>query len=106
MEVLGASEVAREFPGLGMQGQRAVRCRATAQVHVPQLVAALRAACVAASVTLHEHAPVSTLEYDAGHVSAIHTVAGRVPVEYLLVTAAALGQELSPRCPRPHRSAR
>jgi glycine oxidase len=98
MEVLEAWEVAREFPELGKQGQCAVRCRATAQVNVTQLVAGLMRACEQLGVRMRHGVRVGgdsgALDFHGGRFRGLKVDGVNAEADMLLVTAGAWSAEL------------
>lgn len=95
MEMLEPSEVAARFPQVAGDGRGALLCRATAQVRVADLVAALRAACESAGVKLHEARPVTGLESDGQRVTGVQTEGGAIRADVVLAAAGAWSGALS-----------
>jgi glycine oxidase len=71
MEVLDPARLAAEFPAIAADGRAALLCRATAQVRVAELVAALRAACLAAGVRIAEGRAVRGLVIEGAKVTGV-----------------------------------
>lgn len=96
MQLLSPAEIAREQPDLAPTSHAGLFCRATAQVHIPQLIAALKAACLKAGVLIHEHKPVLGLEEDNGRLAFLRIPQGYVAADAFLVAAGAWTPLLSP----------
>jgi len=96
MQLLDRAGVSHDYPALVPQPHGALLCRATAQVNVRQLVAALRTACVRAGVTILESTAVTSLEFHAKRVIAVRTAKGSTTLDAALVTAGAWSAQVSP----------
>jgi glycine oxidase len=96
MEVLEPAALARRWPQIAKAAFPALLCRATAQVDVPQLLAALAAVCVAEGVTLHEHTPVTGLNIAGGKVASVRTADTPMEADAVLVAAGAWTAHLGP----------
>ena len=89
MELLTPAQITATFPQLAPPAYPGLLCRATAQVHVSQLVAALVAACQASGVTLRPNTRATALSLAANRVTGILTADGRISADTVLVTTGA-----------------
>lgn len=96
MEVLTPAQIATRWPQLAPAVHAGLLCRATAQVGVPELVAALRAACAQAGVMLRSHTPATGLELRGQRVAGVRTAEALAQADAVLVTAGAWSALLSP----------
>jgi glycine oxidase len=67
----------------------ALRCEATAQVHVPSLVRGLVAACAAERVEIREGIEAAGLKVEGGRVRGVETSTGSVSADAVLLCAGA-----------------
>ena len=96
MEVLAPDQIAARWPQLAPAAHAGLLCRATAQVVVPELVAALRAACIKAGVVLRSHMPATGWEVRGQSVAGVRTAEGLAQADAVLVTAGAWSALLAP----------
>ena len=96
MELLDPAQIAALFPALETAGRAALLCRATAQVNVPELVGALRAACQMAGVSIHENTPVTAIQRQGQRITGVRAGNQAFEAEALLVTAGAWSPGLAP----------
>jgi len=96
MEVVPLQWALQFQPGLAPLHTALRICRNTAQVHVPELVAALRAACIKSGAELREHQPLTALESTGEHITAARTAQETIPADAVLITAGAWSPLLSP----------
>jgi glycine oxidase len=96
MQVLSPGEIADEQPEIVSTRYAGLLCRATAQVHIPQLVAALRAACILNGVKIHERTPVLGMEDAQGRLEVVRTPIGYIGADAFLIAAGAWTPLLSP----------
>jgi glycine oxidase len=96
MEVVPPDAVPALVPGLPRPAHAALVCRATAQVNVHHLLAALRVACERAGVHIREHTPVTGLHHRGGRIVALGTAGGPVEADAFVLAAGAWTPHLSP----------
>ncbi|UVE19670.1 glycine oxidase ThiO [Pseudomonas sp. LS44] len=92
---VGIEEAYRAVPVLGTGFTRAVHMAGVANVRNPRLTRALREALLRMpNVTLHEHCAVSGFIRDGQRVVGVHTEAGEIRAERVVVAAGAWSGEL------------
>ena len=96
MELLAPKEIAARWPQLAPAAHPGLLCRATAQVSVPELVAALRAACAQAGVVLHNQTPATALDIRGNRVTAVRTAQGLLEADAVLAATGAWTALLAP----------
>ena len=96
MEVLAPAALAARWPQLAPAAHAGLLCRATAQVGVPELVAALRAACAKTGVVVHSHTPATALEIRGQRLAGVYTAGGLREADAVLATAGAWSALLAP----------
>ena len=100
MQLIAAADLAAEYPQLAPQTNTALLCRATAQVHVPQLIAALRMLCIRSGVVLHEHKPIAAFECADSHMTACRTPGNTIhEADACLLSAGAWSSLVAPATP-------
>jgi glycine oxidase len=88
MELLDDPAARRLAPGIAAPFG-ALRCNVTAHVNVHTLIAALRAAAIAAGVTLCEQAPVLRIHRANQRITAVETATATIRADTLLLAAGA-----------------
>lgn len=96
MQVLSSAEARQLQPGLSALAMPARLCRNTAQVRVPDLVAALHAACLRAGAELHEHTAITGIDVRDGKAAGVKIAGGTVAADAVLITAGAWSPLLDP----------
>ncbi len=96
MELLEPAPLAARWPHLAPVPHPGLLCRATAQVHVPQLVTALHAACLSAGVVFHTHTPAAALPISGQRVLGVRTADKLYEADAVLVAAGAWSGQLAP----------
>jgi glycine oxidase len=96
MEVLEPALLAARWPQLAPAAHPALLCRATAQVRVAQLVAALQAACASAGVILRAHTPAAALPMSGARVRGVRAAEKLIEADVVLVAAGAWSALLAP----------
>jgi glycine oxidase len=96
MEVLEPAALGWRWPQIARAAFPALLCRATAQVDVPQLIEALRAACAGAGVNLHASTPVTGLQLAGERVTGVRAADSIIAADAVLVAAGAWTAHLSP----------
>jgi len=89
MELLTPAQIAARWPQLAPARHAGLLCRATAQVSVPELVAALCAACAKAGVILYSHTPAVALEIRGDRVAGVRTAQGLLEADAVLAATGA-----------------
>lgn len=89
MELLGADEIAGRFPQLSRPVYPGLLCRATAQVQVPELVAALVAACQSAGVSIRSNTRVLALARAGDRVTGVVTAEGTISADSVVLATGA-----------------
>ena len=96
LELLTPDEAQQRAPHMAASEFGALYCRATAQVENVALIAALRAACLAAGVTIREQCPVRDVSVQDGRVASVQCEGAAFAPGATLVAAGAWSAQLGP----------
>ena len=95
LEQVALAQVQQAVPALGAGFSRAVHMPDVANVRNPRLLKALRAALLQMpNVNLHEECAVTGFVRQAGRVTGVHTAAGTLSAEHVVLSAGAWSGEL------------
>lgn len=91
------SEQAKQFePALAETAFGFLKCQATSKVNVVSLTAALKASCLHLGVKIQENVDVRPLSITQDRIDLVHTRAGPVQADNIILAAGAWSQQLLP----------
>lgn len=94
VQMLNSTQVKEYEPAIHCPAEEAYRLPTLAQVRNPRHLKAIRAACVAKGVTLHEDLPVTDFGKQGAQVTAVKTPAGDFPADAVCVASGAWTERL------------